>query len=81
MLIFAIFTLGYFAGVITALAVFPPRVKEIEEQEFDALKQIIETKLASQKSSQATSFGIPVKISLSDIFKDRKKLVKVGLTN
>jgi len=69
MLTFAIFTLGYFAGVITALAVFPPRVKEIEEQEFDALKPIIETKLASQKSSQATSFGLPIKIRITPNFK------------
>ena len=69
MLIFAIFTLGYFAGVITALAVFPPRVKEIEEQEFDALKPIIETKLASQKSSQATSFGLPISIRPTDLLK------------
>ena len=36
MLIFAFFTLGYFGGVITALLVFPPKVKEIEMQETDA---------------------------------------------
>lgn len=36
MLIFAFLTIGYFAGVITALLVFPPRVKEIEMQEKDA---------------------------------------------
>lgn len=36
MLIFAFLTLGYFAGVITALLVFPPKVKEIEMQEKDA---------------------------------------------
>jgi hypothetical protein len=36
MLIFAFLTLGYFAGVVTALAIFPPRVKEIEMQEKDA---------------------------------------------
>lgn len=36
MLFFAIFTIGYFLGVFTALAVFPPGVKEIEEQERDA---------------------------------------------
>jgi hypothetical protein len=36
MLIFAFFTLGYFGGVITALLVFPPKVKEIEMQEKDA---------------------------------------------
>ena len=42
MLFFAIFTIGYFAGVITALAVFPPQVKEIEEQEVDALQPILD---------------------------------------
>ena len=36
MLVFAFFTLGYFGGVITALLVFPPKVKEIEMQEKDA---------------------------------------------
>jgi hypothetical protein len=36
MLIFAFLTLGYFAGVITALVMFPPKVKEIEMQEQDA---------------------------------------------
>jgi hypothetical protein len=40
MLIFAFLTIGYFAGVITALLVFPPRVKEIEMQEKDAAKPI-----------------------------------------
>lgn len=37
MLFFALFTAGYLFGVFTALAIFPPRVKEIEEQEKDAL--------------------------------------------
>jgi hypothetical protein len=40
MLIFAFLTLGYFAGVITALLIFPPRVKEIEMQEKDAASVI-----------------------------------------
>ena len=40
MLIFAFLTIGYFAGVITALLIFPPRVKEIEMQEKDAAKPI-----------------------------------------
>ncbi|HUC94405.1 MAG TPA: hypothetical protein VMR19_00170 [Candidatus Saccharimonadales bacterium] len=39
-LIFAFFTLGYFGGVITALLVFPPKVKEIEMQEQDAAKPV-----------------------------------------
>ena len=42
MLIFAFFTLGYFAGVITALLMFPPKVKEIEMQEQDAAKPVAE---------------------------------------
>ena len=44
MLIFAIFTLGYFAGVFTALLVFPPRTTELEQQEIDALQPIVEVK-------------------------------------
>lgn len=40
MLVFAFLTLGYFAGVITALLVFPPKVKEIEMQETDAIGPI-----------------------------------------
>ena len=39
-LIFAFFTLGYFGSVITALLVFPPKVKEIEMQEQDAAKPV-----------------------------------------
>ena len=42
MLIFALFTLGYFAGVVTTLMIFPPRVREIEEQEKDALAPILD---------------------------------------
>lgn len=37
MLIFAVFTLGYFAGVFTALFVFPPKTNELREQEIDAM--------------------------------------------
>ena len=62
MLFFAIFTIGYLAGVLTTLAVFPPRVKEIEEQEVDALAPILETKL-KRESSRATSFGLPITIA------------------
>ncbi len=68
MLFFAIFTLGYFAGVLTALAVFPPRVKEIEEQEVDALRPILETKL-KKEPSRATSFGLPISIGPADLLK------------
>jgi glycerol uptake facilitator-like aquaporin len=35
MMLFAFLTIGYFAGVITALVIFPPKVKEIEMQEED----------------------------------------------
>ena len=41
MLLFALFTIGYFVGVLTVLAVFPPRLKEIEEQEENALEAIL----------------------------------------
>ncbi|MEK7113100.1 MAG: hypothetical protein AAB875_07360 [Patescibacteria group bacterium] len=44
MLLFAVFTLGYFAGVFTALAIFPPRTLEISEQEKDALEPILKAK-------------------------------------
>ena len=57
MLIWALFTLGYFLGVFTALAIFPPWVKEIEEQEKDALKplqNISEDKIAEQKPAALT---------------------------
>jgi len=40
MLVFAFFTLGYFTGVVTVLAVFPPKVKEIEMQEEDTASVI-----------------------------------------
>lgn len=43
MLFFGLFTAGYFLGVFTVLAVFPPQVKEIQEQEKDALKPILES--------------------------------------
>ncbi len=42
MLFFAFFTLGYFAGVFTALVVFPPRTTELEMQEKDALQPILD---------------------------------------
>jgi|WetSurSiteA1Bulk_404760.scaffolds.fasta_scaffold25801_2 hypothetical protein len=41
MIYFAIFTAGYFVGVFTFLAIFPPRTKEIEEQEKNALDPIL----------------------------------------
>ena len=42
MLFFAFFTLGYFAGVFTALVMFPPRTTELEMQEKDALQPILD---------------------------------------
>jgi len=42
MLFFAIFTVGYFAGVITVLFIFPPNTNELREQEFDTVKPILE---------------------------------------
>lgn len=67
MLFLAIFTLGYFGGVLTALSIFPPKVREIEEQEVDALRPILETKLKKQ-SSQATSFGLPISIRPNETY-------------
>ena len=42
MIFFAAFTLGYFAGVFTALVVFPPRTTELAEQEKDALQPTLD---------------------------------------
>jgi len=42
MIYWAVFSLGYFLGVFSALALFPPRVKEIEEQEKDAARPVLE---------------------------------------
>jgi hypothetical protein len=44
MVLFALFTIGYVAGVLTALAIFPPRDREILEQEKDALGGILEAR-------------------------------------
>lgn len=41
MLIFALFTSGYFLGVVTALLIFPPQAKEIAQQEEDALGPVL----------------------------------------
>ena len=53
MLFFALFTLGYFFGVFTVLAVFPPRTKEIEEQEKDALEPILSIKRTDENEQIA----------------------------
>lgn len=41
MLFFALFLAGYFLGVFTALAVFPPNTTELEEQEKNVLRPIL----------------------------------------
>ena len=53
MLFFALFTVGYFFGVFTALAIFPPRMKEIEEQERDALEPILNIKRTDENEQIA----------------------------
>jgi len=54
MLAFTFLTLGYFAGVITALLVFPPKVKEIEMQEMDSKKPIEDLNEYSEASKRYT---------------------------
>lgn len=44
MIFFAVFTIGYFVGVVSALAIFPPRDREILEQEKDSLGPILDAK-------------------------------------
>lgn len=51
-----------------ALSAFPPKVKEIEEQEVDALKPISDIRL-KKDSSQATLFGLPIKVRITPNFK------------
>lgn len=53
MLFFAIFTIGFIVGVSTALWIFPPNVKEIEEQEVDALAPILRVKEQKQRSTES----------------------------
>ncbi len=52
MLVFAVFTLGYFAGVFTVLLIFPPNVNELQEQEKDALQPILD--LQNKKNKETT---------------------------
>lgn len=49
MIYFALFTLGYFVGVFTFLIIFPPAVREIEEQEKDSLVPILDVKQKRQE--------------------------------
>jgi hypothetical protein len=41
MIIFAMFTIGFFAGVFLTLVVFPPNSSELKEQEMDAKTPIL----------------------------------------
>lgn len=59
MLLWAVFTLGYFAGVFTALVVFPPWVKELEEQEIDTIKPL-QTISKDKIEEQKTPYKQPV---------------------
>ncbi len=63
MIFFAVFSLGYFAGVFTALLVFPPRVTELEEQEFDALKPILEIEKEKKLSREGSVYEYPATVS------------------
>lgn len=62
MIYFALFTLGYFSGVITFLFVFPPKVKEIEEQEKDALKPVLKIYKEGQKEVSKKLFSPQLEI-------------------
>ena len=64
MLLFAIFTLGYFAGVFTALFVFPPNTKELREQEIDAVKPVLEMEreLNANEDAKRGVFNYPAAI-------------------
>lgn len=62
MLFFALFTLGYFVGVITALFVFPPRTNELIQQEEDALEPlfgVVDSVAEKKELSQAPIFDNP----------------------
>jgi len=62
MLFFALFTAGFTVGVLMALWIFPPNVKEIEEQEVNALEPILETK---QERVSVEGEIVPTKTVLS----------------
>jgi hypothetical protein len=55
-LIFAFLTLGYFAGVVTALLIFPPKVKEIEMQEKDASGPVNDLIQSNNSNVSVTDF-------------------------
>jgi hypothetical protein len=65
MLIFAFFTLGYFGGVITALLVFPPKVKEIEMQEKDAAGPVNDL-IASEEPQFTPAAGKDFRLGISN---------------
>ncbi|MFC1624965.1 hypothetical protein ACFL15_01165 [Patescibacteria group bacterium] len=64
MIYFALFTLGYFSGVITFLFAFPPKVKEIEEQEKDALRPILKAYEEKHKEESKKAFNPQVELNL-----------------
>ena len=60
MVYFALFTVGYIVGVITFLFIFPPNMKEIEEQEVDALQPIIDVKVEKKIKGKGSLERKPV---------------------
>lgn len=72
MIIFALFTVGYLFGVFTALYIFSPKTREIEEQEIDNLAPIIalESRKLLQKSIKQE--GI-VPVGIKTLFKAPSK--------
>jgi hypothetical protein len=63
MLVFAFFTLGYFGGVVTALIVFPPKVKEIEMQEEDTAGPVNDL-IASEDSQLIPAAGRDLRLQI-----------------
>jgi hypothetical protein len=68
MLIFAFLTLGYFAGVITALLIFPPKTTELEMQEKDALKPINDLIQSGESHVSVTNFSDSGSSRTSQVF-------------
>ena len=65
MLFFAVFTIGYFLGVFTFLAIFPPAVREIEEQEKDARQPILSISEESKLEQPAINSEISSKVQIA----------------
>lgn len=58
MVFIALLTLGYFAGVLTTLFIFPPKTNELREQEHNALAPIV--KMEEEKEVQTIPNSIRV---------------------